>query len=190
MSPTPIYTSENVEPAWQLVWSLTIFWTRPQQDIVWLDKLKPQLEVDGIRVLNHRFIAVNRSQFLVSTTPFVAPKMIPSRIKGRLQHLLRASQPRPFQRNYNLVSLGSTQGEKVQAYVKSQVQHHLADDVVLRRQFEDLHLSNPDLDLMKPRFNNHARYICNLHLVLVNTLRRQVLERDLLIPECGSAKSV
>jgi hypothetical protein len=69
----------------------------------------------------------------------------------------------------------------VEAYVQSQVQHHLHEADDLRREFTDLQLIDPELNLMDHRFNNHARFICNLHLVVVHAMRRQIRERSVLL---------
>ena len=170
----PIYTSENVTPAWQLIYSLTVFWkTSPGTDS-WLADLSEQVVADGLRILEHRFSNAATSMFLISTTPGVPPVRIPARIKGRLQHLLKSTILQPFQRNYDLVSVGSTRGEKTEEYVRSQVERHLADDEVLRRQFADLQIMTPDVDLLQPRYVRRGRCTCNLHLVLMHFPRERV----------------
>src|SRR4029077_19121670 len=63
----------------------------------------------------HGFKPPNISQLLVSTTPSVAPALIAQRVKGRLQHIVRAAQPKAFRRHYSLRSLGSTRSEKLDA---------------------------------------------------------------------------
>lgn len=177
--PQPIYTPENVTPAYQLEYSLTVFWrTSPGTDS-WLADLQAVIESDGIRILQHRFRDVQTSQFLVSTTPTVAPILIPARIKGRLQNLLRTSIPKVFQRNYDLISIGSTTGQKTEAYVASQVEHRADDFDQLRVEFTDLQIINPEIDLMKPRFNKRSRCTCNVHMVLVHRNRQRVTDQEI-----------
>ena len=170
----PVYTSENVKPAWQLIYSLTVFWkTSPGTDS-WLVELSAQVEADGLRILEHRFRDGLTSMFLISTTPDVGPVRIPARIKGRLQHLLRFTIPQPFQRNYDLVSIGSTRGDKTEEYVGSQVQRHMADDAELCSMFRDLQIVIPDVDLLKTRYVRRGRCTCNIHLVVVHLARERV----------------
>jgi len=177
----PIYTAENVIPAYQLIYSFTIFWrTAPGTDS-WLEELKGLMESDGIRILAHRFRDVRTSLFLISTKPDVRPVRIPTRIKGRLQHLLKDRLRQPFQRNYDLSSIGSTSGQKTEDYVAGQVEHHADDCEDLRADFTDLQMKNPDVDLLKPRFHRRARCTCNLHLVLVHRNRHRVLNVDLWV---------
>src|SRR5262245_26734560 len=106
----PIYTANNVAPAYQLLWSLTLFWKTPPQTDDWLEQLKPIAESDGIRILSHRFAHANCSLLLLSTQPGTLPQDIPRLIKGRLQYLVRSRWPAPFQRNFDLKTIGSTKG--------------------------------------------------------------------------------
>lgn len=87
--PQPIYTAENCEAAFQLLWSYSLFWRVKPTQFDWFDPLKAQTENDGIRLLRHEFKPPNVSQFLVSTRPPTTPLLIAQRIKGRLQYLLR-----------------------------------------------------------------------------------------------------
>lgn len=167
----PIYTADNVSPAWQLDWSVTLFWREPLWSDDWLDALRAALELDGIRVLAHRFLDADRSQFVVSTLPVVKPVEIIQRLKGRLQYIVRERWPKAFRRNYDLHSIGSTCREKVEAYVASQLQHHPVDDPLENTALADLQWTNPDVDLSAPRFSSHGRYRCNLHLVFVRAAR-------------------
>lgn len=169
--PSPVYTIQNVSPAFQLLWGFTIFWRVSPGAAPWLASLTQALEPDGIRLLRHRFVRPAISQFLVSTTPHVAPVSIAARVKGRLQHLLKHDLPRPFQRNYDLVRIGSTRGDKIEQYVAGQVDHH-SDGIGLDAALlDDLQFVDPEYDLMNVRFTRHARCTCNLHIVLVNQSR-------------------
>lgn len=174
--PLPPYTSENVRFAYQLNWSLTVFWREPLWDAGWFPALQAATEPDGIRLLEHRFSRPDISLFLVSTRPDVVPVEIPRRVKGRLQHLLRSHVQRPFQRNYDLRSLGSTVREKLEAYVANQLEHHGETLLNSRSSLADLQVIRTDVDLSQPRFTSHARYWCNLHLVLVRINRSRETE--------------
>jgi len=55
----PIYTAENVTPAYQLNWGLTVFWRQPPiPDHEWLKKLQAATEPDGVRILKRRLSRV------------------------------------------------------------------------------------------------------------------------------------
>ena len=170
--PQPIYTPENIKVAYQLLWSLSVFWRDAPFSKDWLDELKSIAEADGVRILEHRFATQTASLFLVSTRPELIPQEIPRVIKGRLQYLVRRQWPKAFQRNYDLRSIGSTTREKTEAYVASQLSHHFPDDAALRSSLADLQIINPEVDLSQHRFAEHARYSCNLHLVLVHDWRQ------------------
>lgn len=176
----PIYTAENTQPAWQLDWSLTVFWRSAPFLDDWLEPLRAVLETDGIRILAHQFVNADRSQFLVSTRPNVEPIDVVQRVKGRLQFLVRDRWPKALRRNYDLHSIGSTQRDKAENYVASQLEHHGLTGRVAA-QLADLQIINPEVDLSLPRFTSHARYRCNLHLVFVDADRRTSVSAESLV---------
>ncbi len=107
---TPIYTADNVKIAYQLNWSLTVFWHDAPFSDDWLPALRQVTEADGVRILEHRFVTPTCSLFLISTRPELLAREIPRSVKGRLQYLVRDRWPKAFQRNYDLRSIGSTAG--------------------------------------------------------------------------------
>src|SRR5271170_5106583 len=97
--PDPLYTAENTRIAYELRWSIAVFWNQPGIDAsLWLDTLKTATEPDGVRVLEHRFAKSDVSQFLVSTKPNVTSANCLRSIKGRLQYLIRTTMPKAFKR--------------------------------------------------------------------------------------------
>ena len=121
---SPIYTLKNCHTAFQLNWSLSIFWHQQASDAEWLTALQAATEPDGVRILGHRFVDERMSQFLVSTKPAVSPHDLVRSVKGRLQYLVRRERPKAFQRNYSLRSVGSATRADVENYVRTQPGHH------------------------------------------------------------------
>jgi hypothetical protein len=69
----PIYTRHNTNSAYQLNWGMTVFWRQPPvPDDHWLSALQRSTEPDGVRILRHRAVGNDASQFFVSTQPHVA----------------------------------------------------------------------------------------------------------------------
>ena len=104
-APAPIYTSENCRAAYQLNWSLALFWQEPAANADWL----ADLQRGGARRVPHpryQFARPGVSQFLVSTRPETAPERLVWSVKGRLQHQVRRQCPKAFHRNYGLRSAG------------------------------------------------------------------------------------
>ena len=180
-SAVSLYTPENCAVAYQLNWSYALFWTRPPNDHNWFSDLQALCEKDSIRLLQHQFKPPNVSQFLVSTTPSVPPVLIAQRVKGRLQHLVRAKQPRAFRRNYSLRSLGSTRYEKLDAYIASQVKHHPMADARVQERFAEYQIHRPEVDLAAPRRNGHADFCCNLHVVFATEERWREIRHEVLV---------
>jgi hypothetical protein len=167
-STAPIYTADNCTFAYQLIWNLNTFWKEPQCDEGWLEDLQEATETDGIRILKHRFETQTTSHFLVSTKPAVKPRLIPQRIKGRVQHLIRKQRPKAFRRNYCLRSMGSTRREKVEKYLETQVAHHPMADERVQERMEKYQIHRPDTDLSRQRRTSHGCYWYNLHVVFAN----------------------
>jgi len=68
--PDPIYTADIVSLAYELRWSVAVFWTQAAPaPTAWLSALQEATEPDGVRILEHRFTKGNVSQFLISTKP-------------------------------------------------------------------------------------------------------------------------
>ena len=163
--PVPIYTVENTNFAFQLLWSVAIFWKERGAGDAWLPELKTQCEAAGLRILQHRLTENGCSLFLVSTRPQTTGSEVIRGIKGRLQALVRKTRPNVLRRNYELHSIGSTTRDKTEAYVARQLDHHDIDPEQIRStKLDDLQFINPDVDLGKLRFTSHGRFVCNLHI--------------------------
>ncbi|MGH8714418.1 MAG: hypothetical protein ACREYB_10470 [Casimicrobiaceae bacterium] len=178
--PEAIYTAANCKAAYQLNWSLAVFWdASPPPAAGWLDALGKATEPDGVRLLEHRLAKGNVSQFLVSTRPETAPADIARSTKGRLQYLVRNALPKPFRRNYGLRSVGAAGAEVVEEYVRRQTAHHPMADQHVQRQFDELRIDG-GADLTTPRVGSHAQFLYNLHLVLVHRDRGKEVRAALL----------
>jgi hypothetical protein len=161
---TPHYTPANCNPAYQLDWSYSLFWRTPPIHLDWFHDLQAVCECDHIRLLEHEFNPPHLSQFLISTQPQVAPQLIAQRLKGRLQHLLRETNPNAFRRNYSLRSIGSTRRDKLEYYLASQLDHHPAADARVHSRLHKYQIHHPEIDLSQARRTTHAIYWYNLHV--------------------------
>ena len=178
---SPIYTQDNCRPAYQLNWSLSVFWHQDISAAGWFDDLRAATEPDGVRVLQHRFAAERMSQFLVSTKPNVSPHDLVRSVKGRLQYLVRGDRPKAFQRNYSLRSVGSVTRETVENYVRSQPGRHQMADRNVQAIIDRNQICNPNVDLSRSREGDHAIFWYNLHVVIVHADRfREVSEERIM----------
>jgi len=179
--PAPLYAPGNSTPAYQLRWSLALF-PRAElpSDSTWLAPLKQATEADGVRVLECHRRAADVWQFLLSTLPAVAPPQIIRSVKGRLQHLLQAAHPKAFRRNFSLTSLGDANRTAVEQYVSDQLGHHRMADPRMQARLAQYQLEFPGVDLSRPVFSAHGRYVYNLHLVLVHAERWREASEEFL----------
>src|SRR5262245_41681837 len=115
--PEPLYTAANCKAAYQLRWSLARFSKNalPTAD-QWLDPLRVAVERDGVRILEYTPKSLNVCLFLVSSIPPIVPAKIIWSVKGRLQHLLQATHPNVFRRNFSLTSIGDANSDVVENY--------------------------------------------------------------------------
>lgn len=179
--PTPLYTAENCRPAYQLNWSVSLFWRAPAPGVAgWLERLQRATESDGVRILEHRLKSPVTSQFLVSTRPETAPPQIIRSLKGRLQYLLRDDVPKAFHRNYSIYSVGSVRRDDVEVYVQSQLDHHVMADARLQERLSRYQIVRPEIDLSAVQRSSHGEYSYNLHLVLVHAERWNEIDDEVL----------
>ncbi len=177
----PIYTAENCTFVHPLQWGLTIFWLQSQNRTEWLDALRESLEPDGIRILSHRLLNPETSQFAISTKPHVSPLRIVQRVKGRLQHMVRETQPKPFRRNFAIRSFGSEERSVVEGYVSQQTNLHSYADTRFQAFLESLQIRDSAVDLSQAMKTSHGLYWYNLHVVLVHRERWQCVSSARLI---------
>jgi REP element-mobilizing transposase RayT len=176
----PLYTADNCNPAYQLDWSYSLFWHSAPASLDWFRELQALCELDHIRLLQHEFKPPSVSQFLVSTQPQVAPRLITQRVKGRLQHLIRSALPNAFRRNYSLRSIGSTRRQKLDRYLASQLDHHPMADPRVQLRLPEYQIHHPEIDLSQPQQTLHAIYWYNLHLVFANDGRWREIDDQTL----------
>jgi REP element-mobilizing transposase RayT len=178
-----LYTTENCKPAYRLLWSLALFWKAPAPNVsTWLSALQAAVEPDGVRILEHHQRSPTVSQFLVSAKCPVSPAETIRSVKGRLQYLVRREVPKAFQRNYSIKSVGEVKRAVVEAYVRSQLNHHVMADERVQQALASFQIPATDVDLSASRRSSHGEFVYNLHLVFVHEerwheIRPEVLER-------------
>jgi REP element-mobilizing transposase RayT len=166
--PKPTYTAERCRAAYQLNWSLSVFWRQAAPPAGrWLDALQESTERDGVRILEHQLSRDNVSQFVLSTTPTVAPCSAVRSIKGRLQHLIHAEQPAAFRRNYAIHSTGSANAEAIEQYIAGQIEHHPMADSRIQERLRRFQFHDESVDLSIVRNSAHGQFLHNLHVVMV-----------------------
>jgi len=178
----PIYTTSNCRAAYDLQWSISLFYRAPIDNGHWLAELAGAVEPDGVHILNHRFRSPKVSQFHVSTNPRVSPSQMVRSLKGRLQHILRNAHPRAFHRNYFVGSVGAVKRNVIESYVANQLAYHRMADPAVQERLRRYQVRDPNVDISKVVSGAHGRYLCNLHLVLVHQdrwmeVRHEVLDR-------------
>ncbi len=176
----PLYTVDNCSFSHPLLWSLTIFWREQPLSPAWLAALQDALGPDGIKILSHRFLPPDKSQFAVSTLPAVSPQSIVQRVKGRLQYVIRDENPKAFQRNFAIRSFGAEQRQVVEAYVRKQTQKHPCAQPQFQEFLEQIQVVDPQVDLSKAIQSSHGLYWYNLHVVLVNEDRWRIRNKHTL----------
>ena len=177
----PLYTSANCKAAYQLRWSLALFSAAELPPVeTWVDALSEVVERDGVRLLESRLHPPGVLLFLLSTQPPVKPPQVVKSVKGRLQHLLRASAPSAFRRNFSLSSVGDARREAIESYVGSQLGHHGMVDARVQARFKDFQFAFRAVDLSAEQFSSHGRYVYNLHVVLVHDERWREIREDYL----------
>ena len=181
MAPEPIYTAENCIPAYQLFWSLAVFWHAPAPDPAgWLTTLQQVVEPDGVRILEHHQRSLKVSQFLLSSKCAVTPAQMIRSVKGRLQYLVRREQTKAFQRNYSIKSVGEARRHAIEKYVRSQLNHHGMADEKVQQALAAFQAPATAVDLGQVRRSSHGEFIYNLHVVFVHDGRWHEVRPEVL----------
>lgn len=178
----PLYTAANVNPAYQLRWSLSLFPKRALPPIdVWLSQLKQVVERDAVRILEVRQSSRGAWLFFLTTQPQVVPTAIVKSVKGRLQHVLRPSHPDAFRRNFQLTAVGDAKRTVVEEYVASQLEHHRMADDRVQTDLSNYQLEFPEVNIADRQMTAHGAYVYGLHLVLVHEGRWHEIREDKLV---------
>ena len=180
MKPQPIYTSENVRPAYHLRytwsgWPSSNRFPDPPSDETWRE-LDEAWETDGIRRLEGKWTDES-IQLTFSVKPTVAPVFFVARVKGRLQHALRTSgQPTKFSRKVAFRTIGDNHRTEVESYIEQQVDKEGFVDPDFQHFLKQFTVVSSHVDLSQPTETNSGRYWYNLHLVLVIDGRWRIVD--------------
>jgi REP element-mobilizing transposase RayT len=176
MTPLPTYTPQTIDsPAYHLRFTWT-GWTSKgsfpaEPSKKFFQELQTLWESDGIRYLSSKWTK-QQIQITVSVKPTVSPVFLASRVKGRLQHALRAAgTPVSFSRKVSVRSLGNNRRVPIEAYVANQVLKEAFLDDRFTEQMQEFTVSNQQISLQEPTKTASGRYWYNLHLVLVTDHR-------------------
>lgn len=185
-SPMPhsFYDASHTTPAYHLRYAWT-GWPSNRRfqhtPITLLDDLRPLWESDGLRLLEPSWTD-EKIQLLFSAKPHVSPEFLASRVKGRLDHAIRAAGLQmPFSRKLALRSVGDNVASEVEAYVEGQVGRSRFVDARFDALLQTFTIVNEDVDLGQPSETKRGRYWYNLHLVLVTAERHRISDEQKLM---------
>ena len=86
-----------------------------------------------------------------SAKPCVSPEFLASRVKGRLQHALRAQgKPLQFSRKLAVRSIGDNARADVEAYIARQVDNGAIADARFRQEMREFTVETRGVDLAQP----------------------------------------
>ena len=120
-------------------------------------------------------------QFTFSVKPNVSPVFFTSRVKGRLQHALRASnRPTKFSRKVGFRSIGDNHTAEVETYIRRQVRKERFVDPKFAELLKQFTVIDTGVRLDQPTETNSGRYWYNLHLVLVVEHRNRFTDEQSL----------
>lgn len=168
-APAPLYTESNTTAAYQLNWTLHLFAKaelHPPQ--YWEADLKSALDRDNIHLLESHTPTTDQVAFFLSSRPHHSPADLVRLVKGRLQYLLRDTNPKLFQRNYCIQSVGEASTAKLDAYVAGQATRHSMADTRVQSRIERAQFCDEKTDLDQLVASEHGRFRHGLHIVLEN----------------------
>ncbi len=177
MALQPLYTGQNVHPAYQLRYGWTGWPTVGTSFPAGVGNVVKQAaelwEKDGLRLLESR-CSSELTQLTFSTKPEVAPVLAASRVKGRLQHAFRKAELSvQFSRKLAIRSIGNNCTSDVEQYIRDQVANAAFADSDFADRLRKFTVANPGVVLSEPTETSSGRYWYNLHVVLVTEERYQ-----------------
>jgi putative transposase len=177
--PQALYPGLNVEPAYQLRYTWCGWPSMgdlPALSSAGWESLTASWEEDGLRVLE-KSPTNKRVLITFSARPGVAPILLATRAKGRLQHAYRTLDGAPckFSRKLSVRSVGDNCTEDVRRYIRQQVGEEPLLDPDLRALLTRFNVEC-DVDLGAATRTMSGRYWYNLHLVLVTSERYRIAD--------------
>ena len=178
--PRPIYTPKSVHA----VHALRYAWTGwlsgrtsfPTTTPDAIGNTRTLWQADGLALLDYR-VRGDSTQILFEAGAHTSPLLASQRVKGRLQHALRlADTPVKFSRKVALRSLGDNTRSVVEGYLGKQVAKEGFVDPRFIERMKAYTIEKDDTDLREPVSTNSGQYWYNLHLVLVTSGRRRVVD--------------
>lgn len=150
----------------------------PEPDEAFFTALADLWKTDGLTLLSQTW-KPDLIQQAFSVTPEIAPIFFTQRVKGRLQHALRAAgQPVDFSRKVGMRAIGENITPVVENYLARQTNRGEFADNRYRATLATEAFEDNSLDLADPAEVKRGRYWYNLHLVLVTAGRFRMGRED------------
>jgi hypothetical protein len=135
---------------------------------------------DGLRRLRTRW-SHDLIQMSFEASPGISPVLFASRVKGRLDHLLRKlGTPAHFSRKIGVRAIGDNTDEVVERYLALQQLRGDFADPRYRGTLAESSREFPEVALDAPSETGSGRYWYNLHLVAVTNGRFRMGKEDFL----------
>jgi len=135
---------------------------------------------DGLRRLGARW-SRDLVQLSFEASPDISPVFFASRVKGRLDHLLRKlGTPACFSRKVGVRAIGDNTDPVVEQYLALQQRRGDFADARYRATLTEFSREFPEVDLEDPSETGSGRYWYNLHLVAVTNGRFRMGKEDYL----------
>jgi REP element-mobilizing transposase RayT len=177
--PSPIYTDQNLKPAFHLLYTWT-GWPAagtqfpPEPGSAFFDQLDEAWESDALKRIAVNW-QIDKIQFAFSTVPKVSPSLFVARVKGRLQHALRSDGPPvKFSRKVAFRGIGENHSREVKNYIRRQVDKERFVDPRFAELLKRFTILDESVALDEPSATNSGRYWYNLHVVLVVASRERI----------------
>jgi REP element-mobilizing transposase RayT len=181
--PNPIYTDQDLKPAFHLRYTWTGWPTSgtqfpPQPSAAFFEQLDDAWQSDALKRIATNW-QTNKIQFTFSTVPAVSPSLFVARVKGRLQHALRAGGTSvKFSRKVAFRGIGENHSHEVKNYIQKQVDKERLVDPKFAEMLRRFTILDESVSLDEPSETNSGRYWYNLHVVLVVASRERIRSED------------
>jgi hypothetical protein len=191
-----LYLTHNSHPAHSLFYTWSGWPSEagpgpfpPEPDAAFFTALADLWKTDGLTLISRTWTP-NVIQLTFSVTPDITPMFFTQRVKGRLQHALRAAgQPTVFSRKVGMRAIGENITPVVENYLARQTHRSAFADERYRSTLAAESFEDTTLDLAEPTEVKRGRYWYNLHLVMVTAGRFRMGKEDFALKLRTSAQS-
>ena len=161
----PLYSRVNCLFAYQLHWTLLLYWRYKVSDAKWWSGVQRQAAEDGIQLVRHGFVRPGLSQIELSSTPNLSPLSVIHKLQHHIRDYVNPEIPNAILDRFHLRSVGWMTRQAVERVLQGKCERNHPADKEFDSRWRNVQLPQP-FDLSLSQRDGQGIYSYNLHIVL------------------------